>query len=153
MDPNLPILATRTMREIVSSTVRERQFQLMLTGGFAILALLLGAVGLYGVVSYSVACSTREIGLRVALGAVPTHVIRWVLAHGMQPVLVGLLVGLVAAIAVARALRSVLFEVAPTDPLSLGLVTLVLLLTSGLACYLPARRAARVDPVVALRCG
>ena len=153
MDSNLPILAMRTMREIVSSTVGERQFQMMLTSVFAVLALLLGAVGLYGVVSYSVACSTRDIGLRMALGALRTDVIRWVFSHGMQPVLVGLLAGLVGAVAVARALRSLLFEVAPTDPLALGVVSLVLLLTSGLACYLPARRAARVDPVVALRSG
>ena len=152
-DASLPILAMRTMREIVSSTVAERQFQMMLTSVFALLALLLGAVGLYGVVSYSVACSTRDIGLRMALGALRTDVIRWVFAHGMRPVLVGLFVGLIAAIAVAGALRSLLFEVAPTDPLALGLVSLVLLLTSGFACYLPARRAARVDPVVALRSG
>ncbi|HYN10075.1 MAG TPA: ABC transporter permease [Vicinamibacterales bacterium] len=151
MDPNLPILAMRTMREIVSSTVGERQFQVMLTSVFAVLALLLGAVGLYGVVSYSVACSTRDIGLRMALGALRADVIRWVFSHGMRPVLVGLFAGLVGAVAVAIALRSLLFEVAPTDPLALGLVSLVLLLTSGLACYLPARRAARVDPVVALR--
>ena len=153
MDSNLPILAMRTMREIVSSTVAERQFQMMLTSVFAVLALLLGAVGLYGVVSYSVACSTRDIGLRMALGALRTDVIRWVFSHGMRPVLVGLVAGLAGAVAVARALRSLLFEVAPTDPLALGLVSVVLLLTSGLACYLPARKAARVDPVVALRSG
>jgi putative ABC transport system permease protein len=153
MDGNLPILAIRTMREIVSSTVTERQFQTMLTSVFAFLALLLGAVGLYGVVSYSVACSTRDIGLRIALGAGRTDVLRWVFARGMQPVLAGLLLGLVGAIAGASALRSLLFEVAPTDPLALGLMSLVLLLTAALACYLPASRAARVDPVAALRSG
>ena len=140
MDPDLPILAMRTMREIVSSTVGERQFQMMLTSVFAVLALILGAVGLYGVVSYSVACSTRDIGLRMALGALRTDVIRWVFSHGMQPVLVGLFAGLVGAVAVARALRSLLFEVAPTDPLALGVVSLVLLLASGTspAICLPA---------------
>jgi predicted permease len=152
-DPNLPILAVRTMREIVSSTVGERQFQMLLTTGFALLALLLGAVGLYGVVSYTVACRMRDIGLRMAVGAGRPDVLRWVFAHGMQPVVIGLVAGLVAAIAVAGALRSLLFEVTPTDPLSLGVVALVLLFTSGLACYLPARRAARMDPVVALRSG
>ena len=153
IDHNLPILAIRTMREIVSSTVAEQQFQMMLTSIFALIALLLGAVGLYGVVSYSVACSTRDIGLRIALGAGRTDVLQWVFARGMQPVLVGLFVGLVGAIAGARALRNLLFEVAPTDPLALGLMSLVLLLTAGLACYLPASRAARVDPAAALRSG
>ncbi|MGH9312594.1 MAG: FtsX-like permease family protein [Vicinamibacterales bacterium] len=153
MDDNLPILAIRTMREIVSSTVAGRQFQTMLTSVFAFLALLLGAVGLYGVVSYSVACSTRDIGLRMALGAGRNDVLRWVFARGMQPVLAGLFLGLVGAIAGASALRSLLFEVAPTDPLALGLMSLVLLLTAALACYLPASRAARVDPAAALRSG
>jgi len=153
IDHNLPILAIRTMREIVSSTVAEQQFQMMLTSIFALIALLLGAVGLYGVVSYSVACSARDIGLRIALGAGRTDVLQWVFARGMQPVLVGLFVGLVGAIAGARALRNLLFEVAPTDPLALGLMSLVLLLTAGLACYLPASRAARVDPAAALRSG
>ena len=153
MDSNLPILAIRTMRQIVSSTVGERQFQLTLTSVFALLALLLGAVGLYGVVSYSVACNTRNIGLRMALGATRPDVIRWVFVHGMPPVLVGLLVGLGGTIAAATALGSLLFEIAPTDPLSLGLVSVVLLVTSGLACYLPARRAARMNPVAALRSG
>jgi putative ABC transport system permease protein len=151
MNSNLPIPAIRTMREIVSASVSQRRFQMALTSLFALLALLLGAVGIYGVVSYSVICRTREIGLGIALGAMRGDVIRWVLLRGMQPVLLGLLAGLGGAIAIATALRSLLFGITPTDSISLGSVVLVLLLTSGLACYFPARRAARLDPMLALR--
>jgi putative ABC transport system permease protein len=124
---------------------------MVLTSLFALVALLLGAVGIYGVVSYSVACRTRDIGLRIALGAVRRDVMAWVFSHGMRPVLTGLLAGLCGAVAIAQALRSLLFGIAPTDPISLASVVLVLLATSGLACYLPARRAARLDPMLALR--
>jgi hypothetical protein len=151
MDPNLPIPAMRTMRDILSATVAQRRFQMMLTSLFALVALLLGAVGLYGVVSYSVACRTRDIGLRIALGATRTDVMRWVFSNGMKPVLIGLLAGVCGAVAIARTVRSLLFGITPADPLSLGAVVLVLLLTSGLACYLPARRAAALDPLTALR--
>jgi putative ABC transport system permease protein len=151
LDSNLPISAMRTMQEIVSSTVAQRRFQMLLTSLFAVVALLLGSVGVYGVVSYSVACRTRDIGLRIALGALRSDVMRWVFARGMRPVLIGLGVGLVGSAAIASALRSLLFDVAPADPLSLGTVVLVLLLTSGFACYLPAHRAAAMDPILALR--
>ena len=115
----------RTMREIVSSAVAQRRFQMALTSLFALVALLLGAVGLYGVVSYAVACRTREIGLRMALGALRTTVMRAVFASGMRPVFIGLGVGVAGTIATARALRHVLYEVSPTDPFSLGTVVLV----------------------------
>jgi putative ABC transport system permease protein len=151
MDSSLPIPAIRTMREIVSASVAQRRFQMVLTLLFAIVALLLGAVGVYGVVSYSVACRTRDIGLRIALGAMRSDVMRWVISNGMRPVLIGLISGLAGAIAIAGGLRSLLFAIAPTDSVSLGSVTVVLLAASGLACYLPARRAARLDPMVALR--
>ena len=151
MDPSLPIPAIRTMQEIVSASVAQRRFQMILTSLFAFLALLLGAVGVYGVVSYSVACRTRDIGLRIALGAMRRDVMRWVFSNGMQPVVIGLLAGVVGAVAIASALRSLLFGITPTDPVSFGSVVLVLLLTSGLACYLPARRAAALDPMTALR--
>jgi len=151
LDPNLPIAAVRTMREIVSLTVAERRFQMMLTLLFAAVALLLGGLGVYGVVSYSIAHRTRDIGLRMALGALKADVMRWVFAAGMRPVFIGLAIGLVSAIAIASTLRRVLFEVTPADPISLGVVVLVLLATSALACYLPARRAAAMDPIVALR--
>jgi putative ABC transport system permease protein len=139
------------MREIVSSTVAQRRFQLVLTSLFALVALLLSAVGLYGVVSYAVACRTRDIGLRMALGAVKRDVMQWVVLHGMRPVVVGLAAGLGVTMAIARTLRSLLFGITPADPLSIGGVVLVLMLTSGLACYLPARRAAALDPITALR--
>jgi putative ABC transport system permease protein len=151
MDPNLPIAALRTMREVVSSTVAERRFQTTLTSLFALVALLLGAVGVYGVVSYTLACRTRDIGLRMALGAERGDVLRWAIAMGMLPVVIGLGVGLSSAVAAAQVLRSLLFEVTPADPLSLGTVVLVLMSSAGLACYLPARRAAALDPVLALR--
>jgi len=114
-------------------------------------ALLLGAVGVYGVVSYSVACRTREVGLRIALGAMRRDILSWVYSVGMRPILIGLVVGLAGAVAAARALRSLLFGITPLDPLSLGSVALILLLTASLACYLPARRATRLDPMSALR--
>jgi putative ABC transport system permease protein len=151
MDPNLPIPALRTMREILSSTIAQRRFQMTLTSLFALVALLLGSVGVYGVVSYAVTCRTRDIGLRIALGAMRADVMRWVFATGMRPVLVGLAAGLLGAVGIARALRSVLFGITPGDPVSLSVVTVILLIASSLACYLPARRAAALDPLTALR--
>lgn len=151
LNPTLPIPTIRTMREIVLSSVAPRRFQIALTSLFALVALLLGAVGVYGVVSYSVACRTRDIGLRIALGAMRGDVIRWVFLRGMQPVVIGLIAGLGGAIAIATSLRSLLFGITPTDPWSLGGVVLLMCLTSGLACYLPARQASRLDPMMVLR--
>jgi len=151
LNSNLPIPAIRTMREIISAAVAQRRFQMTLTSLFAVVALLLGAVGVYGVVSYSVVCRTRDLGLRLALGAMRSDIMRLVLFSGMQPVLIGLVAGLGGAIAIASALRSLLFGIGPADPISLGSVVLVLLMTSLLACYVPARRAARLDPMMALR--
>ena len=151
LEPSLPIPAIRTMQEIVSETVAARRFQMVLTGLFAVLALVLGAVGIYGVVSYAVAARTREIGLRMALGAMRGEVMRWVFSKGLPPVLIGLVVGVCGAVAMATALRSLLFGITPSDPLSLVTVGVALLLTSGVACYFPARRASRLDPMIALR--
>jgi putative ABC transport system permease protein len=139
------------MREVVSSTVAERRFQMILTAVFGLIALALGAVGLYGVVSYSVSCRTREIGLRLALGAQRADVMRSVFSQGMLPVAAGLAAGLAAAMGVARALRGLLFGVAPSDPVALGAVVLVAVAASTVACFAPARRAATLDPLVALR--
>ena len=151
VDPNLPIADIRTMRDVIQSTVGERRFQMILTSLFAGVALLVGSIGLYGVVSYSVACRTREIGLRIALGAARGALMRWVLVHGLVPVLSGLVAGLGGAVAIAFSLRSLLFEISPADPLSLASVAGVLIVAACLACYLPARRAAMVDPMTALR--
>ena len=139
------------MSEILSQTVAERRFQMTLTVLFALAALCLGAIGVYGVVSYSVACRTRDIGLRIALGALRGNVMRWVFSIGLRPVLVGLVAGLFAAAVIGRALRGLLYGIGPTDPVSFGLVALILLTAAILACYLPARRAASLDPSIALR--
>ncbi len=149
--PNLPIGAMRSMREIVSASIAQRRFEMLLTSTFAVIALLLGVIGVYGVVSYSVANRTRDIALRMALGATPRDVKRWVLAHGLRPVFIGAVAGLLSAVAIATSLRSLLFAVEPADPLSLVAVAVILLCTSMLACYLPARRASGLNPADLLR--
>jgi predicted permease len=149
--PNLPIADMRTMKEIISASIAQRRFEMLLTSAFAVVAMLLGVIGVYGVVSLSVANRTREIGLRMALGATPRDLMRWVFARGLRPVFIGAFAGLLGAVTVATSLRSLLFAVAPTDPLSLAAVALILLCASLLACYLPARRAAGLNPVDLLR--
>jgi putative ABC transport system permease protein len=151
LDSELPIAAMRTMDDVVLESVAPRQFQMRLVLVFGIIALFLAGLGVYGVVSYSVAQRTSELGLRMALGATPRVVAGSVLRHAMLPVALGLCVGLVAAIAGGRVVRAMLFEVNPVDPITLSLVTVVLLIVGLFACYLPARRAMRVDPLTALR--
>ena len=150
-DPTVPIAAIRTMKEIVSTALAQRRFQMMLTGLFGVVALLVGAVGVYGVVSYSVTRRTRDIGVRLALGAASRDVVSWVFSHGMRPVIAGLVLGLLGTMALAQAWRHLLYGVGPLDPLALGGVALALLVTAAVACYLPARRAAKLDPLLALR--
>jgi putative ABC transport system permease protein len=148
---NLPIADMRTMKEIVSASIAQRRFEMLLTSAFAVVALLLGVIGVYGVVSLSVANRTREIGLRMALGSSPRAVMRWVFARGLRPVLLGAFVGLLGAVTIATSLRSLLFAVEPADPFALVTVALILLCASLLACYLPARRAAELNPADLLR--
>ncbi|MGD0201817.1 MAG: ABC transporter permease [Bryobacteraceae bacterium] len=151
LDRNLPVASMQTMREIVSASTAPRRFQMMLIVAFAVLSLALAVVGIYGVTSYSVARQTQEIGLRMALGAQQSDVLGSVLAQGLTPVAVGLVLGLAAAAIGAASIRALLFGIEPLDPVSLGGVSLVLLLAATLACYLPARRASSIAPVIALR--
>jgi predicted permease len=152
LDRNLPVSSMQTMREIVSASTAQRRFQMMLIVTFAVLSLALAAVGIYGVTTYAVSRQTQEIGLRMALGARQSSVLISVLAHGLRPAAGGLVLGSAAALAAAASIRALLFGIEPLDPLTLGGVSLMLLLAATLACYLPARRASCVDPVVALRC-
>jgi putative ABC transport system permease protein len=151
LDRNLAIPNMRTMRQIISSTVARRRFQMTLVLLFAALALVLAVVGIYGVTSYAVSRQTQEIGLRMALGATQDEVVRGVLMQGMRPVLIGLAVGLATACVGAALIRSLLFGVGALDPMALGGAIAVLLSAAVVACYVPARRAARLDPVSALR--
>jgi ABC-type antimicrobial peptide transport system permease subunit len=150
-DRAVPVATFRTMREIVSASLTARRFQMAMILLFATLALGLALVGVYGVTSYSVALQTREIGVRIALGAQPREVLRSVLAKGLRPVGLGLLIGLVAAAGAAFSIRSILFGIMPLDPVAISMVSGALLVTATIACYIPARRAAGVDPIAALR--
>ncbi|MGH9161564.1 MAG: ADOP family duplicated permease [Vicinamibacteraceae bacterium] len=150
-DNSIPVDTMRTMRDIVSESVAPRRFQTALVLLFAVLALGLALIGVYGVTSYAVARQTQEIGVRLALGARRADLLRSVLMQGLRPVAAGLVLGLALAWAAATTVRGFLFGVAPLDPLALGVVSTALILTAALACYFPARRAARIDPVVALR--
>jgi predicted permease len=149
--PNVPVASIRTMKEIVSTAVVSRRFQMELITLFAVVALVLGLVGVYGVVSYAVTCRTREIGVRLALGATPRDILRSVSAIGLKPVAIGFVTGLGLAVALTQTLTAMLYGVTPGNPTALVAVALVLLGGSAIACYLPARRATKVDPMIALR--
>lgn len=151
MDPNLPAYHVRTMREVMRTSVAQRRVILMLLSLFAASALLLAAVGIYGTVSYSVAQRSREIGIRMALGASARDVLRMVLRQGIALALGGVALGLIGSAGLTWLLSSMLFGVHPTDPLTLACVAALLTGVAVLASYLPARRATRVDPLVALR--
>ncbi len=152
LDAEAPIAEMKTMERVVSESVSRRRFQVFLLSIFAGVAALLAAVGIYGVVSHSVTERTNEIGVRLALGAARRDVFGLVLKWGMIPALSGVAIGLVAALALTRVMASLLFGVSATDAVTFVLVSLLLAAIALLACYLPARRAMKVDPMVALRC-
>jgi putative ABC transport system permease protein len=151
LDPQLPLENVLTMREIVSKSVSRRKFQTLLTCVFAGAALLLACLGIYGVISYSVARRKVEVGVRIALGAQASQVSMLVLRQGIRPVLGGLGAGIAGALAAGRFLASFLFGTPAHDPAAISAVVLLLLLVALAACWTPARRAARIDPMVALR--
>jgi putative ABC transport system permease protein len=151
LDPGLPLTDVASMTELVSRALGEPRFAARLFGAFALIALLLAALGLYGLLAYSVSRRTQEIGVRVALGARPSDVRRMVVREGLRLVMGGLALGLLGAAAAARLLTSLLFGVRPVDPPTFAAVASLLLAVAALACLLPASRAARVDPAVALR--
>ena len=151
VDSNAALSKVADMEQVVSASVGQRRFTLLLLSLFAAVALLLAAVGIYGVVSYFVSMRSQEIGIRMALGARPQDVLKLVLRHGLTLVLSGTVLGLLAGTVSARALMSLLFQVRPADPVTLAAVSLLLVLTAVLASYIPARRATKVDPMVALR--
>jgi predicted permease len=145
------VFNVRTMDEIVSQSVAPRRFSMMLLSVFAVVALVLASIGIYGMMSYTVAQRTREIGLRMTLGAQPGNVLRLVIAQAMRLTIVGVGLGLIAAFALTRTMSTLLFGVSATDPLTFVSLSLLLALVALLACWMPARRATKVDPLVALR--
>jgi ABC-type antimicrobial peptide transport system permease subunit len=150
-DRDVPVPQERTLEQILSESVARRRFQMTLVALFAMAALALAAFGTYGVVSYAVARRRAEIGIRLALGAGYGRVLRLVLWQGMTPVLAGLAGGVLAAVAIGRYVSSLLFEVSPHDPTAFGVAAAVLVGVSALACWIPARRAAGVNPLEAIR--
>jgi len=151
VDKDLPIYAVWTMDQLLGNSLAERRLTLVLLSSFAALALLLAAVGIYGVIAYTVRQRTRELGIRLALGAQAGDVQRLILWQGLKLTLIGVAIGLTAAFALTRWMESLLFGVRPADPVAFGMVALVLLLVAICACWIPARRATQVDPLVALR--
>jgi putative ABC transport system permease protein len=152
VDKDQPIFAISTMNQILSDGVSAPRLTLVLLGIFSALAVILAAIGIYGVISYSVALRTHEIGVRMALGAQPLDVFRMVLRQGGKIALVGIVIGIGIAFGLTRLMSGLLFEVSATDPLTFAAVSFLLVFVALLACYIPARRATKVDPTMALRC-
>jgi putative ABC transport system permease protein len=151
LDRQLAIMRTRTGDALVAAAVAQPRFRMLLLGLFASVAVALAAVGLYGVMAFSVAQRRSELGLRIALGAEPGQVLRLVMGQGLVPVVAGIAVGLAASAVVTGVMRGLLFETNPLDPVTFAAVSALLALVAMLACYIPARRATRVDPMIAMR--
>ena len=151
LNKNLPAPKIRTMSSILSDNVAQPRFYTILSAFFGIIALVLAAIGIYGVISYSVTQRTHEIGIRVALGARSTDVIKLVVGHGMTMTVIGIVIGLAGAFALTRLMASLLFGISVSDPVVFILIPLLLASVAFLASYLPARRATKVDPMIALR--
>jgi putative ABC transport system permease protein len=148
---NQAFLSVSTIAQLVDKTTAQRRFNLLWLGAFAVLALILAIVGLYGLISFSTAQRTKEIGVRMALGAQQSDVLKLVMQEGISLALIGVSVGLLVVAATSRLMKSLLFGISSTDPLTFSSVAILLTLVALLACYLPARRAMKVDPLVALR--
>jgi predicted permease len=152
LDPDLPIYNVRTMDERVQESLARRRFSMVMLGLFAALALALATIGIYGVMAYMVNQGTREIGIRLALGATQRNILHLIVRQGMILALTGVAIGLAGAFALTRLMRSLLFGIRSTDPLTFAGIAALLTLIALLASYIPARRAARIDPMVSLRC-
>jgi putative ABC transport system permease protein len=151
LDPNLPLYGVRTMENVISESIAAARFRTSLLAIFAVVALVLAMIGIYGVMSYAVTQRTREIGIRMALGAHVMDVLKLVVKNGMSLAVIGIIAGLAGALAITRLIATLLFGVSPTDLGTFALMTFGLLLVALFACYIPARRATKVDPLVALR--
>jgi hypothetical protein len=151
IEPNEPVNQVVTMDERLSNSVAARRFQMQLLGAFAGLALVIAMVGIYGVISYAVSQRTQEIGIRMALGAQAGDVLRMVAWRGMRLALIGVALGLAAALVLTRVMKNLLFKVSPTDPATFALITLLIVGVTLIASYIPARRATKVDPLLAIR--
>jgi putative ABC transport system permease protein len=151
IDKDLPVTDIAAMPDAVNASVAQPRFQTLLLGLFGALALILAAVGIYGVISYSVIQRTHEIGIRMSLGAQPSQVLRLVMGQGVKLALAGIVIGSAAALALTQLMRSLLYEVSPADPLTFAGIAALLVGVALAACYIPARRAMRVDPMTALR--
>ncbi len=151
LDPELPVARLRTLEDVVARSISQPRFYMLLLGLFASMAVLLAALGIFGVMSYAVTQRSREIGIRMALGAQPANVMRMVMKNAGTLIVAGIMTGLAGAVALSRFLSGLLFNLSPTDPSTLGAVALTLIAVALLASYLPARQATRVDPLLALR--
>jgi putative ABC transport system permease protein len=151
IDPELPVSDVALLEERVVTSIRQQRFAMLLLAIFAGTALALAVVGLYGVISYAVAQRTREFGIRVALGAKVHDLLQLVVGQGMKLVMIGLVLGVIGSLALTRVLSGFLFGVRPTDPATFAAVSMLLAIVGVIACWLPARRASKVDPMEALR--
>jgi ABC-type antimicrobial peptide transport system permease subunit len=150
-DRGIPVSVPVTMQRQMQDSLRQPRFNALLMGIFSIVALILTAIGTYGVMAYSVTQRTQEIGIRMALGAQRSTVLKQILSHGLTLTLIGSCIGFACALLMAKFLQAFLFRVSLLDPMTYGLVLLLLLFVAALACYMPARRATAVDPICALR--